>query len=132
MRFLIDAQLPPALCDWFGERGFEAEHVTQRLGGQAPDTQIAALAAADDSVLVTNDDDFALRHPPEDYRLLWLRYGKYHQQCATGVARSKVGAGACQPGSGRAADRGSPEGFNRRRTAAGRPPSAWRGRFRRR
>lgn len=23
MRFLIDAQLPPALCGWFGERGFE-------------------------------------------------------------------------------------------------------------
>jgi predicted nuclease of predicted toxin-antitoxin system len=23
MRFLIDAQLPPGLCAWFGERGFK-------------------------------------------------------------------------------------------------------------
>jgi predicted nuclease of predicted toxin-antitoxin system len=34
MRFLIDAQLPPALCEWFGQRGSEAEHVSLRLGGQ--------------------------------------------------------------------------------------------------
>ncbi|HEX8223717.1 MAG TPA: DUF5615 family PIN-like protein [Allosphingosinicella sp.] len=43
MRFLIDAQLPPALCGWFEERGFEAEHVSERLGGQIPDADIAAL-----------------------------------------------------------------------------------------
>lgn len=75
MRFLIDAQLPPALCGWFEERGFEAEHVSQRLGGQTPDADIAALAAAEGLVLVTKDDDFALRHPPTGYHLLWLRCG---------------------------------------------------------
>ena len=36
MRFLIDAQLPPALCGWFEEQGHEAEHVTAGLGRQAP------------------------------------------------------------------------------------------------
>jgi predicted nuclease of predicted toxin-antitoxin system len=75
MRFLIDAQLPPALCGWFAERGFDAEHVTQRLKGQTPDAEIAAFAAAERLVLVTKDDDFALRHPPMDYRLVWLRCG---------------------------------------------------------
>jgi predicted nuclease of predicted toxin-antitoxin system len=75
MRFLIDAQLPPALCGWFAERGFEAEHVTERLGGQTPDAEIAAYAEANGLVLVTKDDDFALRHPPEAYQLVWLRCG---------------------------------------------------------
>jgi predicted nuclease of predicted toxin-antitoxin system len=75
MRFLLDAQLPPALCVWFAERGFDAEHVSQRLGGQTPDADIAAFAATEGFVLVTKDDDFALRHPPEGYLLVWLRCG---------------------------------------------------------
>jgi predicted nuclease of predicted toxin-antitoxin system len=75
MRFLIDAQLPPALCDWFQQHGHEAEHVTARLGGQTPDAQIAAYAAANRLILVTKDDDFALRFPPEAYQLVWLRCG---------------------------------------------------------
>jgi predicted nuclease of predicted toxin-antitoxin system len=27
MKFLVDAQLPPALCGWLEARGHEAEHV---------------------------------------------------------------------------------------------------------
>lgn len=64
MRFLIDAQLPPALCGWFEERGFAAEHVTERLGGQTPDVDIARYVAANGLVLVTKDDEFTLRLPP--------------------------------------------------------------------
>ncbi len=75
MRFLIDAQLPPALCGWIGERGFDTEHVTEHLGGQTPDAEIAAYAAAHQLVLVTKDDDFALRFPPQAYQLVWLRCG---------------------------------------------------------
>ncbi len=76
MRFLVDAQLPPALCGWFEERGFpDAEHVTQRLGGQTPDAEIATFVVTEGFVLVTKDDDFALRHPPVDYQLVWLRCG---------------------------------------------------------
>lgn len=75
MRFLIDAQLPPALCIWFNDRGFDAEHVSERLGGQTPDAEIAACVAAEGFVLITKDDDFALRHPPNDYQLVWLRCG---------------------------------------------------------
>ena len=75
MRFLIDAQLPPALCGWFEERGFQAEHVTQRLGGQTSDADIAAYAVSERLVLVTKDDDFSLRYPPTQYQLVWLRCG---------------------------------------------------------
>ena len=75
MRFLIDAQLPPALCGWFEERGFHAEHVTEHLGGQRPDADIARYVASNSLILVTKDDDFALRIPPQDYQLVWLRCG---------------------------------------------------------
>jgi len=29
MRFLVDAQLPPALCGWLRERGHDALHVVE-------------------------------------------------------------------------------------------------------
>lgn len=75
MRVLIDAQLPPALCSWFEDQGIEAEHVSNVLGGQTPDSAIADYASAGKLVLVTKDDDFRLRFPPSGYRLIWLRCG---------------------------------------------------------
>jgi len=75
MRLLIDAQLPPALCEWFHERGIVAEHVRDVLGGQTPDREIARHVEQHGLVLVTKDDDFLLRYPPARSRLLWLRCG---------------------------------------------------------
>lgn len=75
MRFLIDAQLPPGLCDWFRERGFDAAHVCDELGGQTPDRIIAEHVEQHAIVLVTKDDDFLLRYPPVRSRLIWLRCG---------------------------------------------------------
>ena len=75
LRFLIDAQLPAALIGWLGDRGHAAEHVRDVLTGQAPDSWIATYARQQGTVLLTKDDDFALRHPPTDYILVWLRCG---------------------------------------------------------
>ena len=75
MRFLIDAQLPQALGRWFEDRGHVAEHVRDVVGGQAADRDVADHARRNDLTLVTKDDDFALRHPPVDYALIWLRCG---------------------------------------------------------
>ena len=75
MRCLIDAQLPLGLCDWLRDQGVEAQHVSDVLGGQTPDARIAEHAQANALVLITKDDDFRLRHPPSDYRLVWLRCG---------------------------------------------------------
>ena len=80
MQFLIDAQLPPMLCSWFEEQGHKAEHVTETLGGQTPDRDVAKHAAAHGLILVTKDDDFVLRHPPTDYLLVWLRCGNITNQ----------------------------------------------------
>jgi predicted nuclease of predicted toxin-antitoxin system len=43
-RLLIDAQLPQALCGWFVNRGYTAEHVRDVLGSRAPDPEIARYA----------------------------------------------------------------------------------------
>lgn len=75
MHFLIDAQLPPMLCTWFEEQGHGAVHVADVLGGQTPDRQVAEYSVAQGMVLVTKDDDFVLRYPPNHYQLVWMRCG---------------------------------------------------------
>lgn len=75
MRFLIDARLPRVLNGWLRARGHEAWHVSDVLGGRTPDVRIAAYAETNRLLLISKDEDFLLRHPPERYRLVWLRCG---------------------------------------------------------
>ncbi len=42
MRFLIDAQLPPALARWLSGQGHEAEHVADRGMQAASDSAICS------------------------------------------------------------------------------------------
>lgn len=75
MRFLVDAQLPPALCRWLRERGHEAAHVAELGLVAADDASIAARAEADGAVLVSKDEDFVTLRLPDRFGLLWLRCG---------------------------------------------------------
>ena len=75
MRFLIDAQLPPALCRWLRNRGHEADHVSEIGLGGASDAAIAGRAEADGAVLVSKDEDFVVLRLPDRFTLLWLRCG---------------------------------------------------------
>jgi predicted nuclease of predicted toxin-antitoxin system len=61
MRFLVDAQLPPALAGWLVAKGHEAEHVGDRAMQAASDTAIWDYALATSAVIVTKDEDFARR-----------------------------------------------------------------------
>lgn len=49
--------------------------MSEVLTGQAPDSWVANYARQQFMVLMTEDDDFVLRHPPTDYALVWLRCG---------------------------------------------------------
>jgi predicted nuclease of predicted toxin-antitoxin system len=75
MRFLIDAQLPPALARHLTELGHEAEHVADRQMAAASDRQIWDYALAVGAIIVTKDEDFAQRKalgengPP----VVWVR-----------------------------------------------------------
>lgn len=59
MRFLVDAQLPPALARMLIARGHEAEHVTDVTRGDAPDRELWNYAVEHGAVLVTKDEDFS-------------------------------------------------------------------------
>lgn len=61
MRFLVDAQLPPALARWLAAQGHEASHVGDLGMQSASDTQIWNHALASAAVVITKDEDFAQR-----------------------------------------------------------------------
>jgi predicted nuclease of predicted toxin-antitoxin system len=61
MRFIVDAQLPPALARWLVRQGHEAEHVADRLLATAPDQVIWDYALSVAAVILTKDEDFAQR-----------------------------------------------------------------------
>ena len=78
MKFLVDAQLPPALARWLASQGVSAEHVSDVGLLAASDGIIWEHAAQSGAVIVTKDEDFALwrsvsvsRHPT----VVWLRVG---------------------------------------------------------
>jgi predicted nuclease of predicted toxin-antitoxin system len=59
MRFLVDAQLPPALVQLLREHGHEAEHVTEIGPADASDSELWRYALDHDAAIVTKDEDFA-------------------------------------------------------------------------
>jgi predicted nuclease of predicted toxin-antitoxin system len=61
VRFLVDAQLPPALARRLESLGHAAEHVADRGMASASDDAIRDYAASVGSVIVTKDEDFAVR-----------------------------------------------------------------------
>lgn len=82
MRFLVDAQLPPALARWIAERGHEAEHVGDIGLARASDGEIWKQAAATGSVIVTKDEDFAQRRAVSiaGPQILWVRLPNTRRQ----------------------------------------------------
>lgn len=77
MRFLVDAQLPPALARQLESQGHTAEHVADCGLGCADDHAIWRHAAASGSVLLTKDEDFALMRTLESAGpgVVWIRLG---------------------------------------------------------
>jgi predicted nuclease of predicted toxin-antitoxin system len=77
VKFLIDAQLPPALARWLGEAGHEAVHVHEIGFLAARDGAIWMHALESDAIVVTKDEDFATRAAQADTVpiIVWLRVG---------------------------------------------------------
>jgi predicted nuclease of predicted toxin-antitoxin system len=74
---LVDAQLPPALARWLREAGHEAQHVDELGWRDASDELIWTHALQLDAVIVTKDEDFAVRSAQADVApvIVWLRVG---------------------------------------------------------
>ena len=77
MRFLVDAQLPPALARWLADQGHEAVHVLDLDLAAARDRDIWAHAGRVGAALITKDEDFAALSTldPTGPAVVWIRLG---------------------------------------------------------
>lgn len=77
MRFIVDAQLPPALARLLTSLGHTAEHVVDIGMRDAEDSPIWSYALQHQAVIVTKDEDFALGHQKSKNApvIIWLRIG---------------------------------------------------------
>ncbi|QDZ06480.1 hypothetical protein FPZ24_02480 [Sphingomonas panacisoli] len=75
MKFLVDAQLPPALCSWLRDQGHVAMHVADIGMLAASDSEIALRAETDNAILISKDEDFLTLRLPDRFGFLWMRCG---------------------------------------------------------
>ena len=77
MRFVVDAQLPPALVRLLAAAGHQAEHVADVGLRDADDGVIWQYAIDQRAIIVTKDEDFAARSLRTDTGpvIVWLRVG---------------------------------------------------------
>jgi predicted nuclease of predicted toxin-antitoxin system len=75
MRFPVDAQLSPAPARWLAVNGHTAEHVADRNMEAASDSAIWDCALREAAVVITKDEDFALRKTLNDTgpAVIWIR-----------------------------------------------------------
>jgi predicted nuclease of predicted toxin-antitoxin system len=76
-RFLVDAQLPPALVRWFGEHGLSATSVRELGLRASDDSSIWNFAIEGNWTVDTKDEDFVGRciGDPSAPGVIWLRIG---------------------------------------------------------
>jgi predicted nuclease of predicted toxin-antitoxin system len=58
VKFIVDAQLPPALARWICTRGHEATHIFDLGFHTADDRVIWESAQNDQAVIISKDEDF--------------------------------------------------------------------------
>ena len=72
MKFLVDANLSPRLCDKLGALGHDAVHAWSLGLGSAPDEVLLEQARSEDRVLISADSDLGPSwRPPGPRRLRW-------------------------------------------------------------
>jgi predicted nuclease of predicted toxin-antitoxin system len=76
MKFLVDAQLPPALARWLSASGHDASHVADLGMKTAKDHIIWNEVSEKSVVLITKDDDFIeLARIKPGPKIIWVRIG---------------------------------------------------------
>ncbi|HEV2327384.1 MAG TPA: DUF5615 family PIN-like protein [Verrucomicrobiae bacterium] len=77
MNFLVDNQLPEALCNFLATQGHRSSHVLSLQMDQASDREIWDYAKNGNWLIVTKDEDFLhlANRPGDSGKLLWVRIG---------------------------------------------------------
>ena len=82
MKFIVDAQLPPALARLLRESGCDAFAVREIGLREANDAEIWRYAVQQQAAIVTKDEDFAERslYSRDQPVIVWLRIGNTSNQ----------------------------------------------------
>jgi predicted nuclease of predicted toxin-antitoxin system len=82
VNFLVDNQLPEALCRFLNTNGHRSEHVLGLRMDEASDLEIWNYAANGNWIVATRDEDYLhLANRPGDLgKLLWVRIGNCRKQ----------------------------------------------------
>ena len=82
MRFVVDAQLPPALVQVLRDSGCDAVAVREIGLRDATDAEIWNHAMQREAVIITKDEDFAERclYSQNQPVIVWLRIGNTSNQ----------------------------------------------------
>jgi predicted nuclease of predicted toxin-antitoxin system len=82
VKFIVDAQLPPALVQLLRENACEAVAVREIGLRDATDAEIWRYAVQERAVIVTKDEDFAERclYSRDSPVIVWLRIGNTSNQ----------------------------------------------------
>lgn len=77
MKFLVDAQLPPALARWIASRGHQASHIFDLGVHTADDPAIWERARNEQAIIISKDEDFVDHWllSAEPVQLVWIRKG---------------------------------------------------------
>jgi predicted nuclease of predicted toxin-antitoxin system len=93
MKFLVDAQLPPLLCDILEKAGFESTHVENLpTGDESSDKEISQYADKHELIVITKDLDFHYSHMiiGEPKRLLLITTGNIKNKDLFNIIRNNV------------------------------------------
>jgi predicted nuclease of predicted toxin-antitoxin system len=82
VKFLVDAQLPPAVARWLRDAGHDAQAVREVGLREAEDSDIWNHALKTGAVLITKDEDFPIRAQQTNTSpvIVWLRIGNTSNQ----------------------------------------------------
>jgi predicted nuclease of predicted toxin-antitoxin system len=77
VKFLVDNQLPGALCVFLRNSGHDCSHVLDLAMDEKSDAEIWTFAKSDQRIVVSKDEDFVhlANRFGDTGRLLWVRIG---------------------------------------------------------
>lgn len=77
MKYLVDAQLPPALARFLTANGEDAVHVLDVEMMESSDSEIWDFAMREEMVIITKDEDFQVRASVTQHHpvIIWVRIG---------------------------------------------------------
>jgi predicted nuclease of predicted toxin-antitoxin system len=77
MKFIVDAQLPPALARFLTDKGEDVIHVLDVAMMESSDSEIWERAVKDNLVIITKDEDFQIRASVSTIfpKIVWVRIG---------------------------------------------------------